>query len=143
MGGSSPSGTVRELAERLLACEAARENRAGAGTPAVLLVAEKLRHSLSKLAGEAGYRALLARALTLAKAQAPGLSAVQLQPGGSLEGFDDHKNGEGADADAVLITQLLGLLVTFVGDSLTRRLVQDAWPDLPGEDTGSENAQSR
>ena len=38
------------------------------------------------------------------------------------------------------MAQLLGLLVTFIGEPLTLRLVRDAWPNasVAGMDAGSE-----
>ena len=35
----------------------------------------------------------------------------------------------GADAAVAIIAHLLGLLVTFIGEPLTLRLVGEAWPD--------------
>ncbi|MBW4038260.1 MAG: hypothetical protein HIU91_05150 [Acidobacteria bacterium] len=32
---------------------------------------------------------------------------------------------------AVLIAQLIGLMITFIGESLTLRLLRDVWVDLP------------
>src|SRR5450755_47308 len=124
MSRTSPSPKIQELAQRLLAYEAARVNPCEANIPAVLRVSEKLRRSLSTLAGSSGFRSLLARALTLAKAQVPGLHAVQVKPDGSLEGLNDSGNGEqGAVAGVILIAQLLGLLVTFIGEGLMLSLV--------------------
>jgi hypothetical protein len=39
----------------------------------------------------------------------------------------------------IVVAQLLGLLVTFIGEPLTLGLVGDAWPDAPvaGIDAGS------
>ena len=105
--------------------------------PAGLRVSEKLRRPLSTLVGSSGFRSLLARALTLAKAQAPGLSAVQIKPDGSLEGLSDVGK-QGHAAAGMLIAQLLGLLVTFIGESLMLSLLLDAWPDLPVFETLEE-----
>jgi hypothetical protein len=33
------------------------------------------------------------------------------------------------DEGAILIAQLLGLLLTFIGEGLTLRLVHDVWPE--------------
>jgi hypothetical protein len=44
----------------------------------------------------------------------------QATPGG-----EDATHGE-----RVLVAHLLGLLVTFIGPALTRRLLQDIWPKL-------------
>jgi hypothetical protein len=35
-----------------------------------------------------------------------------------------------AEGRTVLLAQLLGLLVAFIGEGLTVRLVHEAWPDL-------------
>ena len=127
-----PSAKIRELAQRLLAYEIARANVAETNMAALVLVAEKLRQPLVALSGIAGYRSLLARALTLAKAHMPELSTVQIEPDGSLEGFSDLDNqDEIAEAGVRLIAELLGLLVTFIGESLMLVLVRDGWPDLP------------
>src|SRR5580692_7045575 len=67
-----------ELAQRLLVNEVARDHVAEANAPALALVAEKLRRPLVTLTGIPGFRSLLARGLTLAKAQAPALNIVQI-----------------------------------------------------------------
>ena len=100
MSRTSPSPKIRELAERLLAYEAARASLSKPNMPAVLCVSEKLRRPLSTLAGSSGFHSLLARSLTLAKAQAPGLSAVQVKPDGSLGGLTDLGSQEDQDAEA-------------------------------------------
>jgi hypothetical protein len=106
--------------------------------PALALVTEKLRRPLVTLAGIAGFRSLLARALTLAKSQAPGLSTVQIEPDGSLAGFSELGNqAQVAEAGVMLIAELLGLLITFIGESLMLTLVRKAWPDLPLLDEGT------
>ncbi len=107
-------------------------------------VCEKLRLPLSKLAGVAGFRSLLSRALALAKAEVPSLVAVHVGADGSLAGLDgpghDQDAGAGGRAGVVVVAQLLGLLVTFIGEPLTLRLVRDAWPNasVAGMDAGSE-----
>ena len=140
MRRTSPSPKIRELAERLLVYEAARANLSEPNMPAVLCVSEKLRRPLSTLAGSSGFHSLLARSLTLAKAQAPGLSAVQVKPDGSLEGSTDlGSQDQDAEAGVILIAQLLGLLVTFIGEGLMLSLVLDAWPDFTAIDTLEKN----
>lgn len=100
--------------------------------PALAIVTEKLRRPLVTLTGIAGFRSLLARALTLAKAQAPDLGTVRIEPDGSLAGLSDPGNqAQVAEAGVILIAQLLGLLVTFIGESLMLTVVREAWPDLP------------
>jgi hypothetical protein len=98
-----------------------------------LRVCERLRQPLITLAGVAGFRSLLSRALTLARAEAPSLSAVQVAADGSLKGLDELASQtdkeQARDGGAILIAQLIGLLLTFIGEGLTLRLVQDVWPD--------------
>jgi hypothetical protein len=95
---------------------------------AVSRVCDKLRRLLTTLAGAAGFRSLLARALTLAKQESPVLGAWEVKSDGSLQGL----NGEAAQLGVVLIAHLIGLVITFIGESLTLRLLHDVWLDLPG-----------
>jgi hypothetical protein len=120
------------FAQRLVACEAAGDGPPGTDIPAAFRVAEKLRCPLSTLAGVAGFRMLLVRAMTLAKAQSPGLASVQVKPDGRLEGSGDlGSHAEIAEAGVVLTAELLGLLAAFVGEAFTLNLVLDVWPDFP------------
>lgn len=130
MSRKPPGPEIREFAQRLVAWEAAGDSPPGMGIPAEFRVAEKLRRPLSTLAGVAGFRILLVRALTLAKAQVPGLSPVRVKPDGSLEGFSDPGD-RAAEAGVVLIAELLGLLTAFIGEAFTLGLVRDVWPGFP------------
>lgn len=133
-----------DCARRLLACEEAAGRTAEATElkePPALRVYEKLRRSLSALAGVAGFRSLVSRALTLAKADDPSLSAVQVTEEGYLEGLGQRgsriDDGQSEETGLILIAYLLGLLLTFIGGSLTTRLVQDVWPDAAFEECNS------
>jgi hypothetical protein len=130
---STPPSTIRDFARRLLALESERGVPTVAGGREAVRVCEKLRLPLVRLAGVAGFRSLMSRAVAMAKSEVPSLAAVQVRDDGSLEGL--HGNGKDPGADAagdagvVVVAQLLGLLVTFIGERLTLRLVRDAWPD--------------
>jgi len=78
----------RHLAQRLLDYEAVA-GKNSESTSAAFRVFAKLRRPLITLAGVAGFRSLLSRALTLARAEAPSLSAVQVAADGSLKGLDE------------------------------------------------------
>src|SRR5579872_407422 len=123
----------RHLAQRLLAYEAVAGENSEAAESAAFRVCAKLRRPLITLAGVAGFRSLPSRALTLARAEAPSLSSVQVAADGSLKGLDElasqADNEQAIDGGAILIAQLIGLLLTFIGDGLTLRLVQDVWPE--------------
>jgi hypothetical protein len=123
----------RHLAQCLLTYEAVAGKNSEAAETAAFRVCAKLRRPLITLAGVDGFRSLLSRALTLAQAEDPGLSAVRVVADGSLEGLDELASQgdkeEAIDGGAILIAQLIGLLRTFIGEGLTLRLVQDVWPD--------------
>src|SRR5665213_44443 len=139
MTRSADAPTTRELAQRLLAFEAAEAGTANADTHAVGRVCDKLRRPLATLAGAAGFRSLLARALTLAKQESPVIAAWEVKSDGSLQGL----NGEAAQSGAVLIAQLIGLMITFIGESLTLQFLHDVWLDLPGSEVKFERYESK
>jgi hypothetical protein len=131
---STASPKIQDLARRLLAFEAEHVNSSEARVEVAVRVIEELRTRLIKLAGVDGFRSLLSRALTLAKAEVPSLSMVQVRADGSVEGFDgiegsQEEAGAATQAGTVLVAHLLELLVTFIGAPLTLSLVRDKWPD--------------
>jgi hypothetical protein len=123
----------RYLAQRLIAYEAVAGKNSGPTEFAAFRICETLRQPLIALAGVASFRSLLSRALTLARAQAPSLSAVRVAADGSSQGLDELESqidkGQASEAGVILIAQLLGLLLTFIGEGLTLRMVQDVWPE--------------
>jgi len=123
------------LARRLLACEVVASENSEPTESSAVRVCEKLRGPLCALAGVAGYRSLLSRALTLARAETPGLSAVQVAADGSLEGLGEFApqidKDHAGEAGVILIAQLLGLCLALIGEVLTLRLVEDVSPYLP------------
>jgi hypothetical protein len=128
---STPPPVTRDFARRLIALESARGGPPGPPAGGAARVCDRLRAPLARLAGAAGYRALLSRALALAKAEVASLSSVQVGVDGSLEGF----GGAGGDDGAAVVAHLLGLLATLIGEPLTRHLVLDAWPDAAAGET--------
>ena len=130
----TPSPSIRDLARRLLAAEAASQSAAEPRAHAAVLVCEKLRVPLTRFAGVDGFTALLRRALALAREEVPALHGITEKTDGSLEGLefvaDAGNSGVGGSDAAVAITvHLLWLLVTFIGEPLTVRLAREAWPD--------------
>ena len=123
----------RRLAQRLLTYEALAGENSAPSESAAFRVCERLRRPLTTLAGVAGFRSLLSRALTLATAEAPSLRTVRVAADGSIKGLSELASQTGreqaGDGGAVLITQLIVLLLTFIGEGLTLRLVQDVWPE--------------
>ena len=123
------SRNIREIAERLVVYETAPE-RSGTITPAAAQVCEKLTRLLGKVIGVIGSRALLARALSVAKRETEALATVSITDKGALEGL----TGKAAEASPVLIAHLIGLVVTFLGEALTLRLLHEVWPDRTASD---------
>ena len=137
---------IHDLARRILAIESARAKVADTQVDEAVRACAKLQVPLSRFTGPAGFLSLLSRALVLAKAEIPALKVVQVGPAGSLAGFDELKHdqdaGELARGRGVLLTHLLGLLATFIGESLTLRLARDAWPDASIDNTDLRGEQT-
>ena len=126
---------TRDLALRLLAHADAAGKTSEPTELGAFGVCERLRQPLITLAGVAGFRSLLSRALTLARAEAPSLSVVQVAADGSLQGLADFRSqvdgDQAREAGIILITELLGLLVRVVGEAMTLQLVtSEILPDF-------------
>src|SRR6185437_15356115 len=125
---------LRGFAHQLLAHDAASGKSAGTNDFKAFRVCEKLREPLSRLTGVGGYRTLLSRALALAGAGIPWLRALHIKADGSLEGLEELvaklDSGKIAEGEVSLLSQLLGLLITFIGPALTLRLLRDIWPGM-------------
>jgi hypothetical protein len=115
---------IRELVEQLEGFEHAAPGIAN--TSVTCPVCEKLIQPLRLMVGSAGVSSLLQRALTLAQREASALSKVEVQSGGLLKGLED----DALSGSSVLVAHLIELLVTFIGESLTFRLLHEAWPEL-------------
>lgn len=128
---------MRHFAERLIAHDQKGSRPSEPETPAYH-ASEKLRPHLATLMGETGFRALLSRALALATEEVPWLRGMHVSAQGSLEGWGDIEEKiapeEVARGRVVLLAQLLGLLVAFIGEELTLQLAREVWPKLPLND---------
>ena len=128
----APSPSMRSLARRLLAASQTASNQ---HVHEAVLVSEKLGIPLTKFAGADGFASLLQRALVLASADVPSLKSVKVGADRRLEGLEQlaaatGNGAEAAEAAVAITANLLGLLVTFIGESLTLRLVREAWPEV-------------
>jgi hypothetical protein len=92
-------------------------------------VYERLRRQLGAPVGVDGFQALASRALALAKSESPRLSAVQVTANGGLRGLGEVESRTDSDEDGesgiILIAQLLGLFLAFLGEATTLRLIED------------------
>jgi hypothetical protein len=125
----APPQKTRELARSLVASEADATPTSLHTEPATVRVYEKLRRQLGAPVGPDGFQALASRALALAKSESPRLRAVQVTANGGLRGLGEVESQADADEDGeagvILIAQLLGLFLTFLGEATTLRLIED------------------
>jgi len=124
-----PPQKSRDLARSLVACEADASKASLQTGPAAVRVYEKLRRQLGSPVGVDGFQALASRALALARSESPRLCAVQVTANGGLSGLGEVESGTDANEDGeagmLLIAQLLGLFLTFLGEATTLRLLED------------------
>ena len=124
-----PLQKTRDLARSLIACEADETTASLHAEPATVRVYERLRRQLGASVGVDGFQALASRALALARSESPRLSAVQVTANGGLRGLGEIESQTGSDEDCevgvILIAQLLGLFLTFLGEATTLRLIED------------------
>lgn len=124
-----PRHKTRDLARSLVAREAEASTTSLHTQPATVRVYERLRRQLGAPVGVDGFQALASRALALAKSESPRLSAVQVTANGGLRGLGEIESHTDADEDGeggiILIAQLLGLFLTFLGEATTLRLIED------------------
>jgi hypothetical protein len=126
---------MRHFAKRLTAYERRQKTPSETNAPPAFQVCEKLRVHLAIFMGSTGFRELMSCALPRAKAEIPWLGAVHVKADGSLEGLEELNAKRNPDelfeGGVVLVAQLLGLLVAFIGETLTLRFVREVWPEVP------------
>jgi len=125
---------MRSIAQRLIRYETQGKGSSETAGMATFGVIDRLRPQLATLLGYGGFRALLARALALASAEVSWLGEVQVKADGTLEGSATRqarlKPADFREGQVVVLAQLLGLLVAFIGPALTSRLMGEIWPQL-------------
>jgi DNA-binding response OmpR family regulator len=125
---------LKMLSRQLLAYESNLGKDGEENEPAVFGVCNKLRGPLRVLAGEGGFQSILSRALALAGSEVGWLKSVKVTPNGFLNGLGRAEANltirQVLQGETVLIAQVLGLLMTFIGESVTLMLLQGAWPEI-------------
>jgi hypothetical protein len=127
MGPMLPRQKTRDLARSLVASEADAGTSSLQTGPATVRVYEKLRQQLGSSVGIDGFQVLASRALALAKSESSRLGTVQITADGDLRGLGEVEAQveENTEAGIILIGQLLGLFLTFLGEVTTLRLIED------------------
>lgn len=129
---------ARVLARQVLFYETGNVDEPAAFVAAAERVFSRLGWRLAGLFGVAGYRALLTRALVLARAEVDGLALVTVdaQVAGDLRGLAEFAAAQGdepavaADGFTAIFAHVIDLLTAFIGAQLTVRLVRESWPDI-------------
>ena len=126
----------RDLARRLLDDElGARGDLSSVGNAAER-VGQNFSLRLAPLVTGAGSQALLSRSLHLTRPEFEFLERLRVGPSSDhcFEGMDEALRGVEAtmalDAFVVVFANLIGLLVTFIGEDLAIHAVREAWPDV-------------
>ena len=131
---------VRRVFQRILT----REAGAGPSAPAIASAArracEHLAEELTPLIGDGGVAAICARSLHLTQQNFPGLGRVHAPAQGESPfallqlSLAQQKPADGIAAAIALLATVCELLTLFIGESLTDRLLSEAWPgDFPGD----------
>ena len=132
---SRASPKMRHFAKRLTVYQRRRNTPSETRTPLAFQVCDKLRVHLAIFMGNTGFRELLSCALPRAQAEIPWLGAVKVKADGAFEGLEElnakRNPDELLEGGVVLVAQLLGLLVAFIGEKLTLRFVREVWPEVP------------
>ncbi|HKG96295.1 MAG TPA: hypothetical protein VKA97_00675 [Pyrinomonadaceae bacterium] len=130
------SPELKNLARRLLAHEAKKSPSPVKLAEALAVCCQRLHTGLDPLIGGGGFRALLDRALYLAKKEHSWLNGVGIEdyPGCELKTLREAMNGKEPavinETFTVILANVIWLLVTFIGEDIALGLIEEAWPDM-------------
>jgi hypothetical protein len=125
---------LKSLAQRLLVHEANKSPNPAKLAEALEVCCQRLHKRLDPLVGAGGFRALLERALFLAKKEHPWLEGVEIQayPGCELKALNEAMTGrqstEIRETLTIILANVIWLLVTFIGEDIVYGLIEEAWP---------------
>lgn len=136
------SPVAQELARRLLAHEAGARQGPEELAAAIERIHHRLRQTLARLIGLAGFNALFDRALHLAGAASPALAQVTVELQGAREFAVAHDSFTVRAGFVSILAHFIGLLIRFVGEELTVGLIREAWPGLRSSAVGGTNADA-
>ena len=126
----STSTQQRELAHRMITAASKLDFE----PPGIIRVVKGMDTVLTRLAGRTGSRSLIARAISLAQASEPSLKGISTSAERVLESLEKVLSEAGPEDrfrdEALVVSHLIGLLHTFIGERLTIQLIKEVWPDL-------------
>ena len=140
---------LKSLAQRLSVHEAKNSPNPFKLAEALEVCCQRLHKRLDPLVGAGGFRALLDRALFLAKKEHPWLKGVEIQayPGCELRGLNEAMTGrqpaEIKETLTIILANVIWLLVTFIGEDIVYDLIEEAWPDMKIDATASISKEGK
>ena len=139
---SADARTIRSIAETLVVSgSTALSARPGALTLSLIA----LRPNLLTLMGRGGLRTLVARALFLVSHRFPALWGVRTIDDGTLVGLEDAcatlSDSEFDEVRLLFLTEILLLLLEFLGPGMTRAVISESWPHAPLDDIDLSQAR--
>lgn len=142
---------MRTWSQCLIAYEVGAKQSSEKEAPAAFVACEKLSPHLATFMGTTGVHALVSRAHALARGEVSSLEAVSINSEGIPERLSEveaqFSSRDLAEGRVILLARLLGLLLTFIGESLTRRIMDEVWPKLlpnnPDRKKEGENEKRR
>ena len=124
-----------QFAHRVVVQEVGPSKTSEEVTAAAVAVHRKLLGTLSPLLGDIGSLALFRRSLKLSEATFPLYSEVRSNDregllNALLEILRKQSPNVILTASVALLAAYVELLATFIGERLTRQLLQEAWPEI-------------
>ena len=144
-----PTPQIKKLARRLLAHESKKSPSPVKLDEALEVCCQRLHKGLDPLIGAGGFRALLDRALYLAKKEHSWLHGVELEdyPGCELNALQEAMEGQKPavinETFTVILANVIWLLVTFIGEDIALGLVDELWPDTKVGVTASTSKEGQ
>jgi hypothetical protein len=144
---NAPPPLIRGVSLAIIEAELAGREDTDAVADAAEKAFTKLRDSLSPLVGEAGFGAVMERALHVT-AQEHGM-AVSVHPATRVIARTDLVAAAPRDGAprlkrwaVAVLAHVLALFCSFIGENLTLRLVRRVWRDLPRGPTASQGEEA-
>jgi hypothetical protein len=131
-----PSPSHRALARWLVTTEMEATEEPLAAPEAAERVFGKLSKRLARLITDVGADALVARAVHLSLAAFPLLGGAQIRRSDDSliislrETADRTESSQVAEGFEAVLATLVALLVSFIGEDLTARILREVWPEL-------------
>ena len=128
------------LVRRIVEHEAGENNNQVGLIASSERVCNKLGSHLSRIIGREGFQTLLNRAINLTARRFPSIIALKAKKNGSLGGLLDASQLD-LDVVTALVEQIFDLLVTFIGEDLTLRIIIAVWPELEFDVDGAREIE--